>query len=46
MITLRGRAVGYPAELEQLGGDRGGQGAVQVPATLGPVDALAGEAPA
>ena len=31
-------------DLEQPGGDRGGQGAVQVPAALGPVDALPGEA--
>ena len=46
--TLRrrcpGRAALDPAELEQPGGDGGGQRAVQVPAALGPVDAGAGEA--
>ena len=47
--TAAARAFGAaldPAELEQAGGDRGGQGAVQVPPALGPVDALSREAPA
>ena len=39
-------AAGDPLELEQPGGDRGGQGAVEVPAALGPVDALSREVPA
>ena len=43
--TAAARAALDPAQLEQPGRDRGGQGAVQVPAALGPVDTLAGEVP-
>jgi hypothetical protein len=39
------RAALDPAELEQPGRDGGGQGAVEVPAALGPVEALPREVP-
>jgi hypothetical protein len=44
--TAAARAVLDPAQPEQPGRDRGGQRAVQVPAALGPVDALPREATA